>query len=417
VTSGPLQPSPCRPLPAVVFVIMLLAISASARAQADLDTSSEDAPASTLQSVPPPGWRLATTLYGGLDTNPLDAPDGPSDLESDLAAKASYGSPGRGGRFGFSLAGARRWYATYSERNIFRGAAQIAALSRLSRRSTATFEAGATYDYTDNLLTLTDLGLQLPRTKALSLHTAAGFQQRLSRRTDWLSEFRFARVTFESDQVIDTDSLHVASSITQRFGARSRDALSLLIAFDRTGWTSAKTNASSFALSWTHSFRRTMAIELTGGASRMGSPATPVAPSDVHVFALGSGRLTRSTDRSSLELSYRRSLSPGYGFGQFLYSQIASCSASHLFATRWVFAIDATLDRSSNPFQQSRQFDSRYVNAALTLRTRGRLSTTLSYRYRYRDSSTGAPIDGSQVGLAATLELGGRKSSRTPGKL
>jgi hypothetical protein len=123
----------------------------------------------------------------------------------------------------------------------------------------------------------------------------------------------------------------------------------------------------------------------------------------------GGAALAATTKRTSFNLSYRRSTSPGYGFDRLLYSDTVGASLTIAAGTQAQIHLNAAADRSRDPFFPVSVIRGAYVDMELAMRLLGPVGVAASYRYRVRQYVDEQRVVGHRVGLAVTTEFQSRR--------
>jgi hypothetical protein len=383
----------------------LLLAAACLAASSCLGTAGEaqdQAPVSAAESLSlpsvAPGWRLGATLYGGWDSNPLDLPDGPSDRDYDLGANLEWGAGGRRGVFGLSADGSRLLYEELKDRNAWRGAATLTMGRRLSRDSVLAVTGGARYDYTDQFLLVPGISGPLPRTIALGGFGDGRLDLKVARRTSWSNGVRYEGVDFEGEDLVDTRSLRARSSVAQQVARR--DHLSVTYEFVRAWWEARASDSHAALIGWKHKFSKQWSITIDSGASRLKPPDPSTA--EAGWFFAGGAALERVSAAAAFSLSYRRSVTPGYGVGQLVDSDTVEASATVPVGRRVDLRVAGAGDRSRDPFDPAYRSQGGYLDSSLAVRLVGAVGLTASYRYHAREDIGRPRVHEHRAGLALT---------------
>ena len=353
------------------------------------------------------GSRLGLTFYGGWDSNALDVPGGPSDVVYELGANLAYGKRGLRSVFGISAEGFRQGFREFEERSTWRGAAALMTGWRPSRTLVLGLAAGASYDYADNFVGLD--GLVLPRSQAVRLNGDASLEYQLALRTRWLTDVRYEGVLFESGALSDTQSGRVRSSLVWRKGVGDEVSVSYRYLIARWGGTEDVNHSA--LLGWRHTLSPPWSFEIQSGVTRLRGAVGEDGESNPW-RVVGEGSLSRVSPRSTVAASYSRFITAGYGFGQFQFSETFALTATLSLASRVELNATGALDRS-RALDDSIRGQTEWAEVRLVTALHRRLAFVVSYGYRHRDYSTGAPVDSHRVGLAVTSAIESRPA-QTP---
>jgi hypothetical protein len=303
-----------------------------------------------------------------------------------------------------SVDGSGRWYREVEGRDRWEGSGNLAVSRLLSEKVTLGLAAGYSQRFSDGLQVLNDLGLQVPLTRSEALEAGGRFDVRLTQRGSWSADFRYDRVDFDSDELVDTDSLRAQTSLARRIG-RS-DELSLSYSYRRTNRESPFDAHSSF-LGWGHTFSPRVSVNIDAGASYVPASSTSAEGDGGGLWSpYGGVRLTGTGRRSSVVLSYRKAITPGYGLGRNLDSDIVNMAVSTSLGRNGTLTVSGTLAWSNDVLVPTERFRGDYADARLSRRFGRRLGMSLRYGYRRREVEAGVPVDSHSAGLSITHTIG-----------
>jgi hypothetical protein len=375
------------------------------------DARPGDAPPPPLPAVTVQGWRLGANLYGGWDSNAVDLPGGAPSNEFGLGAD---GGAGRQGRFSMveALADAsRRQYTDVDGRNGWRAAAGATAGRRLTKNSVGSLAVGYRYDFTDGFLGLTDVATQLPRSTVRGLFGEGRFAFKPGRRWTLSNLGRYETLDFVDQGLVDTKTLRLRSELERQVSRLDR--VGPRYEFLRTEWAPQASNIHSFLGGWVHGAEsERWSFELESGASRVTAELATGAAVGWHFSGLAYVLL--KSGRTSVELTLRQGVTPGYGQGRILDSTSAQASVrrylTRILSLRLTGAAERSIDRLDPTYGTSRGV---YVDAQVAARVAGRLGIVASYKYRWRDSF-GDQVSGNRFGVAlsSAIESTRRRTGR-----
>ena len=348
-------------------------------------------------------WEYGLALGAGWQDNVEFASDAAAgDYTGVLLAGLSRFFRGPRGRLTITGVGTGQVYQTLDQFNRANALADINGLSRLSTRTRISMSAGFAYSHSVSSRILGDQGVLLPLVRTKSYRAAVGLTRQLGRRSTLRLGARGLRVEFDSDDLVNGDSLRLFAGLGRRFGRR--DALSLAYSIERArGRSDIDTQFGS--LQWTHNWRRT-ALLLEGGASYTEQVAAAELERPWSFF--GGVSLNRQLRRSSLTVFYRREVIPVFGFGTVRLTDRVGLRASMPLGQRWGMYLDGiyVADRSG----QSSPSRLRSAQASVSLGgALGRwVGASITASYRRRSSSDGTtPVEGYAAGVFLTVGNGG----------
>jgi hypothetical protein len=117
--------------------------------------------------------------------------------------------------------------------------------------------------------------------------------------------------------------------------------------------------------------------------------------------------LTGTGRRSSLTLTYRKGITPGYGLGRNLDSDIVRLTVSTALGRNGSLAITGTHTWSRDVFVSTERFTSDYAVVDLSRRFGRHVGLSLSYAYRRREVEESVPVGSHRAGLSIGYALGG----------
>jgi len=381
------------------FAAGLLALCGPAFPQSQLPS---DPSAST---IPISTWRLETTVFGGWESNALrDQPDGASDYLYGIRAVLAHEQRSPRGQVSLSLDGSGRWYREVEGRDRWEGSGNLAVSRLLSERTTLGLSGGYSRRFSDGLQVLNDLGLQVALTRSEALDAGGRLDVRLTQRMRWSADVRYDRVDFDSNDLVNTDSLRAGSSLARRIGRR--DDLSISYSYRRTS-REPVFDAHSSSLGWGHTFSARLSMSIDAGASYVPFRSVSAEGSGDGVWSSYGGiSLTGTGRRSSLSFSYRKGITPGFGLGRNLDSDIVNVALSAALGRNGNLTVSGTRAWSRQVFASSERFRGDYADVRLSRRLGRHFGLSLRYGYRRREIQEGVPVESHSAGLAVTYTIG-----------
>jgi hypothetical protein len=351
----------------------------------------------------PQPWEYAFGLGAGWDSN-IDfvATKGPRGGSLSPRAGLARVFTSRHGQL--RATAAARW-TEYPDQKDLRGYYGDASLEGYYGSRRTGVWGTATYGLGDSAWSqlLIEQGVAVPRVKMRSLTASGGVFRTVGRRSTLRMEGRFYRTEFDSDLLVDGETVRAGVGLERQLGSATSATLGYSFERMRADRPGGDYLTHYGSLQWTHALSRRSGVLLEAGASYTPNAARAELEHDQSFF--GGASFSRAVRRSSLTAFVRREVAPALGIGISRLTLRTGVRASVPVGRAWSMRVDASHvqpDRRAAADREDGSSDD--VFFVLSRRLGRRIGLSSETRYRRGGATSRMPeVTGFQAGLFLTV--------------
>jgi hypothetical protein len=365
---------------------------------------SADALIATLETPPRARpWEYAFGLGAGWDSN-IDFVANKGPRGGSVSPRAGLARVFSGPRGQLRATAAGRW-TEYPDQKDLRGYYADAGLEGYYGSRHAGVWGSASYGFGDSAWSqlLIEQGVAVPRVRMRSLAASGGLFRSVGRRSTLRAEGRLYRTEFDSDLLVDGETVRAGVGLERQLG--SATAATLGYSFERMTADRPGGNYLTHygSLQWTHALSRRTGVLLEAGASYTPDAARAELEHDESFF--GGASFSRAVKRSNLTLFVRREVAPALGIGISRLTLRTGVRASVPVGRAWSVRMDASHvqpDRRAAADREDGSSDD--VFFMLSRRLGRHIGLSSETRYRRGGATSRIPeVTGFQAGLFLTV--------------
>ncbi len=335
------------------------------------------------------GWYQYVALDGIWESNVgFTSPPAGGDFVGALTASVSRWRRSARSQWTTRLYGAGFGYGENSQLNRIDGGASTAAVKTFNPRTSAGIRGSYSYGHTDTDYALAIGGTVLPPSRMKTAEVGSSLSRRLGERTDLSLDAAWRDMQFESERLQDSTDVTANTTLARRLSTRNTLLLRLL--YRRTEDRIVRHDEGA-TLGVRRLLTPTLALELSGGATRATGGAIEASETIPDWYFTGTAGLTGSIRRTQLVARYEHEVKPTVGYGVqeqtdqiTLTATIPLSRATELVGTG-AFAARGAPGRDDLPSRHDLDF---YVGIAT--RVSRRIQIVAGYRFRRRDDRLSA---------------------------